>query len=47
MVAWLKDDYDVGRGHAMAVFGLKNGGTISDKHVGSAGPHSDASTEPA
>ena len=43
---WLKDDYDVGRGHAMALFGvLKNGATISDKHVDSGGTHSDASTE--
>ena len=43
---WLKDDYDVGRGHAMALFGvLKNGSTISDKHVGSGTAHSDASTE--
>ena len=45
-VAWLKDDYDVGRGHAMALFGvLKNGSTISDKHVDSGTAHSDASTE--
>lgn len=44
--AWLKDDYDVGRGHAMALFGvLKNGATISDKHVDSGTTHSDASTE--
>jgi hypothetical protein len=44
--AWLKDDYDVGRGHAMALFGvLKNGATISDKHVNSGTTHSDASTE--
>ena len=44
--AWLKDDYDVGRGHAMALFGvLKNGATISDKHVDSGSTHSDASTE--
>ena len=44
--AWLKDDYDVGRGHAMALFGvLKNGTTISDKHVNSGTTHSDASTE--
>ena len=43
---WLKDDYAVGRGHAMALFGvLKNGATISDKHVGSDTAHSDASTE--
>jgi hypothetical protein len=46
VVAWLKDDYDVGRGHAMALFGvLKNGATISDKHVDSGGTHSDPSTE--
>ena len=46
VVAWLKDDYDVGRGHAMAVYGvLKSGTTISDKHVGTAGTHSDPSTE--
>lgn len=45
-VAWLKDDHDVGRGHAMALFGvLKNGATISDKHVGTDTTHSDASTE--
>jgi hypothetical protein len=43
---WLKDDHDVGRGHAMALFGvLKNGARISDKHVGSGTTHSDASTE--
>lgn len=42
----LKDDYDVGRGHAMALFGvLKNGATISDKHVDSGGTHSDPSAE--
>jgi hypothetical protein len=46
VVAWLKDEYDVGRGHAMAFYGvLKNGTTISDKHVGSAGVHRDESTE--
>lgn len=45
-VSWLKDDYDVGRGHAMALFGvLKNGATISDKHVDSGGTHSDPSSE--
>lgn len=45
--AWLKDDYDVGRGHAMALFGvLKNGATISDKHINSGTTtHADASTE--
>lgn len=45
VVAWLKDDYDVGRGHAMALWGvLKNGATINDKHVDSGTTHSDAST---
>ena len=45
-VAWLKDDYDVGRGHAMALWGVhKNGATISDKHVNSGTTHSDPSTE--
>jgi hypothetical protein len=43
---WLKDDYDLGRGHAMALYGvLKNGATIGDKHVDSGGTHSDPSTE--
>lgn len=46
VVAWLKDDHGVGRGHAMALYGvLKNGPTISEKHVGSTGSHRDASTE--
>lgn len=45
-MAWLKDAYDVVRGHAMALFGvLKNGATISDKPVNSGTTHSDASTE--
>ena len=44
-VEWLKNDYEVGRGHAMALFGvLKNGTEISDKHVGSTGTHRDDST---
>ena len=43
VVAWLKTDYDVGRGHAMALFGvLKNGPTVPEKHVGSSGSHRDA-----
>ena len=46
LVAWLKDDYDVGRGHAMALFGvLKNGPSVPDKHVGSSGTHRDESPE--
>lgn len=43
---WLQDDFQVGRGHAMALYGvLKNGATISEKHVDSGGTHSDPSTE--
>ena len=45
VVAWLKDDFGVGRGHAMAfVHVLRNGPTISAEHVGSTGAHRDAST---
>ena len=41
---WLKADYELGRGHGMAlVHVIKNGATISDKHVGTAGAHSDES----
>lgn len=44
VVNWLKEDYELGRGHAMAFFHvLKNGETISDKHVGSGGTHADDS----
>ena len=40
---WLKEDYDLGRGHAMAlVHVIKNGPGISDKHVGRKGPHGDS-----
>jgi hypothetical protein len=47
VVAWLRDEYGVGRGHAMALYGvLKKGadGAISDTHVGSAGSHRDESS---
>ena len=44
VLGWLKDDYDLGRGHGMALYHvLKNGTAISDKHVGSTGTHRDDS----
>jgi hypothetical protein len=46
VIGWLKGDYDLGHGHAMALYGvLKNGATISEKHVASGRPHSDPSTQ--
>jgi hypothetical protein len=46
IVDWFRDEYDLGRGHAMAfVHVLKNGARISDKHVGSNGSHADESDE--
>lgn len=46
VVAWLADDYGVGRGHAMALFGvLKNGPVAPDRHVGSTGSHRDPSKD--
>jgi len=42
IVTWLQQDFDLGRGHAMAlVHVIKNGAQISGKHVGTAGVHSD------
>ncbi|UOE44094.1 DUF4287 domain-containing protein [Agromyces larvae] len=44
IVDWLKADYDLGRGHAMAlVHVITKGPKISSKHVGSNGAHADAS----
>lgn len=44
IVDWLKQDFDLGRGHAMAlVHVIKNGAKIGDKHVNSGGVHSDSS----
>ena len=44
IVSWLKADYGLGRGHAMAlVYVIRNGAEIGDKYVGSGGSHSDAS----
>lgn len=44
IVDWLKADYGLGRGHAMAlVYVIKNGDQIGSKHVGSEGVHRDES----
>jgi hypothetical protein len=44
IVTWLKTDFDLGHGHAMAlVHVIKNGAQIGDKHVGSGGTHADPS----
>ena len=41
---WLADEHGLGRGHGMALIHvLKNGPTISDKHVGTSGSHRDES----
>lgn len=45
IVSWLKNDFDLGHGHAMAlVHVIKKGPEINDKHVGTNSPHSDQST---
>ena len=44
VAAWLKEDYGLGRGHAMALWHvIRNGPTISSQHVGSSGSHRDES----
>ena len=44
IVAWLAEDYGLGRGHAMAlVHVIRNGPQIGTKHVGSTGSHRDES----
>jgi hypothetical protein len=44
IVNWLREDYNLGRGHAMAlVYVIKNDPKIGDKHVESGGAHSDPS----
>lgn len=45
IVDWLKEDFGIGRGHAMAlVYVIKNGPQIGDKHVGTDGVHRDPSS---
>jgi Domain of unknown function (DUF4287) len=45
ILAWLKEEFDLGRGHGMAlVHVIKNGAGISERHVGSDGTHRDEST---
>ena len=44
IVDWLAADFNLGRGHAMAlVHVIKNGAKISDKHVGTGTTHGDES----
>lgn len=46
ILKWLNDDYQLGRGHGMAiVYIIKNGSAISDKHVNSGKSHSDPTNE--
>lgn len=44
IVEWLRDEYGLGRGHAMAIVHVvKKGPTIPGKHVGTTGTHRDES----
>lgn len=44
IINWLKKDYGLGRGHAMAlVYVIKNGSKIGNKHLNSGGTHGDDS----
>lgn len=44
ILAWLKEEHGLARGHGMAlVHVITKGPKISDKHVGKPGPHGDAS----
>ncbi|MDV8001429.1 DUF4287 domain-containing protein [Rhodococcus sp. IEGM 1408] len=43
ILEWLKSDYDLGRGHGMAlVHVITKGPEIGSKHVGTTGSHADA-----
>jgi hypothetical protein len=44
IISWLKEDFDLGYGHAMAIVKvIKSGPQISNKHVNSGSTHSDSS----
>ena len=44
ILAWLKAEYELGRGHGMAlVHVIKHGPQIDSKHVGGTGTHRDES----
>lgn len=44
ILTWLKDKYDLGRGHGMAVvYIIKNGAKIGEKHVDTGSTHNDES----
>ena len=44
VATWLRDDYGLGRGHAMALWHvIRNGPAIGSKHVGTSGSHRDES----
>lgn len=44
IITWLKEDFDLGHGHAMAlVHVIKKGSEINSKHVGDGGVHNDDS----
>ncbi len=44
ILEWLKEEFELGRGHGMAlVHVITKGPEISDAHVGSTGAHADAS----
>ncbi len=45
ILAWLKEDFDLGRGHGMAlVHVITQGAEIGTKHVGTTGVHRDESS---
>ena len=46
IVAWLKQDFELGHGYAMAIVHvIKNGSKIADKNINSDGTHSDESDQ--